>query len=151
MCDFLLLQTPPSFEPYLPSKVLFLISLEHHSCPNSKRNHCLCKIPVLTRWQTRENGEYRPPRNSWSRDQLSEKMKTIRRLLQSLLLRYTALNLQAIYLSFRCSFSWYENLFTESWSRDQLLQKAYRCSFAFFKRSQCIRLKIYWILIMLYF
>ena len=55
-----LLQTPPSFEHYLPSKVLFLISLEHHSRPNSKRNHCLCKIPVLTRWQTRESGEYRP-------------------------------------------------------------------------------------------
>ena len=45
-----LLQTPPSFEPYLPSKVLFLISLEYHSRPNSK----------WTRWQTRESGEYRP-------------------------------------------------------------------------------------------
>ena len=44
-----LLQTPLSFEPYLPSKVLFLISLEYHSRPNSKRNHCLCKTPVLTR------------------------------------------------------------------------------------------------------
>ena len=34
MCEFLLLQTPPSFEPYLPSKVLILISLEYHSRPN---------------------------------------------------------------------------------------------------------------------
>ena len=58
---FLLLQTPPSFEPYLPSKVLFLISLEHHSRPNSKRNHCLCRIPVLTWWQISESGKYRPP------------------------------------------------------------------------------------------
>ena len=51
MCESLLLQTPPSFEPYLPFKVLFLISLEYHSRPNSisETTAYKYKIPVLTR------------------------------------------------------------------------------------------------------